>query len=127
MVDEPLVGVGPGRFAAESPTAASDPDLRQAHNEFLQSGAESGVLGYILIVSLVLWGFAALGTSSERLSGPLAAAGLAILGIHASIDYVLHFPAVALAVAAVVGTGLGTAVGREDSSLPTEWQERSAA
>ena len=107
MKEEPVLGVGPGRFASESPTASSDEDLRWAHNEFLQTGAETGLLGFALTVSIFLWGFAALWLGPPGPLAALAAAALALLGIHASVDYVLHFPAVALAGAAVVGTGLG--------------------
>jgi O-antigen ligase len=105
--DQPVVGVGPGNFATASPIAAADPDLRWAHNEFLQSGAETGLLGYAFVVGLFLWGFVALGAGEAGRAATLSAAGLATLGIHASVDYVLHFPFVALAGAAVVGLGLG--------------------
>lgn len=105
---EPLLGVGPGRFASTSPTASADADLRWAHNEFLQAGSESGLIGFALAVGLFLWGFAALWVGSPTPIGALAAAALTLLGIHASIDYVLHFPAVALIAAAVLGTGLGS-------------------
>lgn len=111
VADEPLLGVGAGRFATTSPTASSDPDLRWAHHEFLQAGAESGLLGYTLTIALFLWGFAALWVTADGPAAALAAAGLAILGIHASLDYVLHFPAVALACAAVVGAAIGIGSG----------------
>lgn len=116
--DRPLLGVGPGRFATASPTAATDRDLRWAHHEFLQSAAESGLLGFALLVAIFLWGFAALWSSPPTSPAVLAAAGLAVLGMHASVDYVLHFPAVALAGAAIVGTGLGAA-GASPSSIST--------
>jgi O-antigen ligase len=103
----PLVGVGPGAFAVTSPTAASDLDLRWAHNEYLQAGAESGVLGYLLATGIFLWGFAALWMGSPGRIGALGAAALALLGIHASVDYVLHFPAVAVAGAALLGASVG--------------------
>lgn len=106
--EDPLLGVGPGRFASTSPTASRDDDLRWAHHEFLQAGAESGLLGYLFAVGVFVWGFASLWLRSPSRLGWLAAAGLALLGIHASVDYVLHFPAVALIGAAVLGAGLGT-------------------
>lgn len=101
-------GVGPGRFGDVSPTARQDPDARWAHNEFLQQGVELGVAGLALLVLLVLWGFARLWIhpSPDMVAG-LAAAGLAALSIHACVDYVLHFPAVPLAAAAIVGTAQG--------------------
>jgi O-antigen ligase len=113
--ERPVFGVGPGNFASASPVAASDRDLRWAHNEFLQSGAETGLVGYALVVGLFLWGFVALGAGELGRAAALSAAGLATLGIHACVDYVLHFPFVAFAGAAVVGLGLGItrSVGRE--------------
>jgi O-antigen ligase len=105
VADEPLVGVGPGRFDEVSPTA-SDPDLRYAHQEFLQAAAETGLLGFVLCVGVFLWGFAALYVTAEGIVSALGAAALAMLGAHASIDYVLHFPAVTLAGAAILGAAL---------------------
>ena len=52
--DEPLSGVGPGRFSLESPTAA-DPDLAWAHSALLQTGAELGWVGVGLLVVFVVW------------------------------------------------------------------------
>jgi O-antigen ligase len=98
-------GVGPGRFQNVDPLARHDPDARWAHNEFLQQGVELGWLGMALVVLLFLWGFARLWAHPRPdLVVALGAASLAALGIHASVDYVLHFPAVPLAAAALVGT-----------------------
>jgi O-antigen ligase len=110
--EHPLIGVGPGRFALESPLASSDPDLRWAHHEFLQAGAETGLVGYALAVAIFLWGFVALAGVPAGPVPALAAAALAVLGVHACVDYVLRFPAVTLAGAAVLGAGLGAATTR---------------
>lgn len=105
--DEPFLGVGPGGFASTSPTASADRDLRWAHHEFLQAGAETGLIGFALAVGLFLWGFVALWQGSPTGITVLAAASLALLGIHASVDYVLHFVPVTVAGAALLGAGLG--------------------
>jgi O-antigen ligase len=98
-------GVGPGRFSEVSPIASRDADARWAHNEFLQQGVELGVLGLVLLLLIVLWGFARLWVHpSPDLFVELGAAALAALSIHACVDYVLHFPAIPLAAAALVGT-----------------------
>ena len=98
-------GVGPGRFQDVDPTALQDRDARWAHNEFLQQGVELGWAGLVLVVLLFLWGFARLWVHpAPDLVVALGAASLAALGIHASVDYVLHFPALPLAAAALVGT-----------------------
>jgi O-antigen ligase len=98
-------GVGSGRFADASPTARSDPDARRAHNEFLQQGAELGWAGLVLTVLLFLWGFARLWVRpAPDAVVALGAAALAALAIHASVDHILHVPAVAIAAAALLGT-----------------------
>jgi O-antigen ligase len=116
---EPFLGVGPGNFASSSSIARSDSDLQWAHHEFLQAGAEMGIPGYVLVVALFAWGFAALWMTANGMLTAIAAAGLAIVGVHATIDYILHFPAVPLAIAVVVGTVIGGSVGpgRDASSL----------
>ena len=98
-------GVGPARFSHVSPTARQDADARWAHNEFLQQGVELGVAGLAILLLIVLWGFARLWVhpSPDMVVG-LGAAALAALCIHACVDYVVHFPAVPLAAAALVGT-----------------------
>lgn len=103
MKEHPITGVGTGHFRYASPTARSDSDARWAHNEFLEQGAETGVIGLALTVLLVGWGFLRLAAAPPDAVTVLAAAAVAAVGIHASIDYILHFPAVPLAVAALVG------------------------
>jgi hypothetical protein len=56
-----------------------------------------------------LWGFASLGaTAVPDLVSVLGAVALAALGIHASVDYVLHFPAVPVTASALVGAAMFT-------------------
>lgn len=101
----PLVGVGPGRFAETSPIARSDPDAAWAHNELLQLGAETGAAGLILGLALGGWGFVRLRRSPLDEGTAVAAIAFAAILVQASMDYVLHFPEVGLAVAALVGAG----------------------
>jgi O-antigen ligase len=108
MLDHPWVGVGPGRFKAVSPAALSDEDAVWAHDEFLQEGAEGGVAALVLLLLCFAWGFASLGPHEGESSGSarttaLGLAALMSLGVHASIDYVLHFPLLVTAAAALVG------------------------
>lgn len=105
--EHPVMGVGPGRFAAVSPTAQANRDARRAHNEFLQQGAEQGIPGALLAAGLFLWGFARLRAARPDRFTVLAAVALAALGIQASIDYVLHFSAVPLTAAALLGAATG--------------------
>ncbi|MGQ0669638.1 MAG: O-antigen ligase family protein, partial [Actinomycetota bacterium] len=127
MVEHPT-GVGPGRFAVASPTARADVDARWAHNGFLQQGAEAGPVGFTLIVLLFLWAFARLWMSpAPDVVTVLGAAALAALGIHACIDYVLHFPAVPIVTAALVGAAAGPAVPLDPSVLRGDQDARRDA
>jgi O-antigen ligase len=117
MVENPVQGVGVGGFQLLSPTARLDRDARWAHNGFLQQGAETGVIGLILLVLLFGWGFASLGAITELDTvGVLGAVAVAALGIHASVDYILHFPAVPITAAALVGAASATSR-RQSSAL----------
>jgi O-antigen ligase len=104
----PLIGIGPGRFGVESPVARSDRDAPWAHEEFLQASAEVGIAGGVLLLALFGIGFARLarGPRVDALA-VLGAASLAVLGVHACVEYVLQRPAVPLAAAALVGAGIG--------------------
>jgi O-antigen ligase len=108
-VEHPALGVGPGRFGRESPVARDDRDTRAAHNEFLQAAAETGFVGLGLALLVFGWGFARLWVGADDVA-IVAAAALAALGIHASVDYVLRFWPVTLAAAALLGaaTARGT-------------------
>ncbi len=106
----PVAGVGPGRFPLESPTARADADTRFAHNDFLERGAETGIPGMLLLLALFLWGFALLwSTRHAGVTAALAAVSLAALGTNASVDYVLHFPAIPAVAAALLGTATARA------------------
>lgn len=99
----PLAGVGPGQFAAVSPTAQADPDARWAHHGFFQVGAETGLAGLAFVVGAFLWGCVRLGMGTPDEITALGVAVVAALGVGACIDYVLHFAAVPIAAAALVG------------------------
>lgn len=102
--EEPTVGVGPGRFFEES--AVQDSDLAWAHNGFLQQGAEAGAPGLVLALAVVLWCFVrlAIRPGTDR-AAAVAGAAVCMVAVHACVDYVLHFPAIPLAVAFLVGAG----------------------
>lgn len=102
---EPLTGVGPGRFAAFSPTAAADSDASWAHQEPLSVAAETGLPGMLLLLAIVAWAFVWLDRGSGVRGATLATVVLAAAFTHATIDYVWHNPAVPMALAVVVGSG----------------------
>jgi O-antigen ligase len=124
--EHPVLGVGPGRFPAVSPVAAEDADTRQAHNEFLQQAAETGLPGAILLVMLVVWGFARLllvaQPDTATLLGSLA---LASLTIGASVDYVLHFPVIPVVGAALIGAAQTDPMSARDEPIGIKHKETS--
>lgn len=101
LAANPVRGVGPGGFSAESLTAA-DPDLAWAHSYVLQTGAELGLVGLGLLLLVLVWAAAALGRDGLLLG---------LLLLPASIDYVLHFGGVLLALSLVVGGALSSSPG----------------
>jgi O-antigen ligase len=112
LLNQPF-GVGPGRFKDVSPTARRDADARWAHNEFLQQGVELGWIGLVLTVLFFIWGFARSWVVPDPdIVVALGAASLAALGIHACVDYVIHFPAVPLAAAAILGSAQSVPIRR---------------
>ena len=61
----------------------------------------------VLLAALFGWGFARLwAIRAPDVVTALSAASLAALAIHASVDYVMHFPAIPLMTAALVATGM---------------------
>jgi O-antigen ligase len=107
MRDHPETGVGPRRYQVVSPIGSKDPDYRWAHNEFLQQGAETGIAGLAILAAFFLWGFARLwAVRAPGAVTALGAASLAALGIHSCVDYVMHFPAIPLITAGLVGAAM---------------------
>ncbi|MGH2726522.1 MAG: O-antigen ligase family protein, partial [Actinomycetota bacterium] len=102
--DNPVVGVGPGRFAAESPIAAADPDARWAHHGFLQFGAETGLPGLALLSIAFAWAIGAVGFGGKpEIVSVLGVAALVALGAGGCLDYLFHFPAIPVTAAALAG------------------------
>ena len=105
LEERPVVGVGPGRFSSKSPIAVADRDEPWAHQEFLQQGAETGWPGLVLMVLLFGWGFSRLAAVRHPDAVTvLGAVALALLALHAHLDFVLHHPAAPIAAAALLGT-----------------------
>jgi O-antigen ligase len=85
------------------PTAARERDLGWAHNEFLQQGAETGIIGLALVLALLGWVFWRLWNAGTA-AAAVAALGLSAIVIHACADYVFHFPLLPATTAALVGS-----------------------
>lgn len=101
---EPVRGSGPGSYAAGLPPTVDD-DLRWAHHGYLQQAAEQGVVGLGLLLSLVAWAYARLWSGRRRPTARTiaGAAAVTLVALHATVDHVLHAPAVPLTLAVLVG------------------------
>ncbi len=104
VAEHPLRGVGPGSFATANPVS-NDDDLRWAHQEYLQLAAETGVVGLTLVLAVLAWVYLRLGlaavASPHRAS--LGGAAVTLVALHATVDHVMHHPAVVLTLAVMVG------------------------
>jgi O-antigen ligase len=113
----PVYGVGPHRFAETSPTALREPiDTRWAHHELLQFGAETGVVGLLLGLTMLLWCFAVFWWAERDRGAAIAVLALAAVSIHSMVDYVFHFPAIGLVAAALVGSGSAAPAARRKTT-----------
>jgi O-antigen ligase len=99
----PVSGAGPGQVVL----AWHDDDGRRlvahyAHNEYLQTAAELGLVGLALVVVLAA---AVVREVRRRHLDPVraaAAAGLAAVALHSGMDFLWHIPAIPLVCAALV-------------------------
>jgi O-antigen ligase len=109
----PLLGWGAGTFDSAFAKFAVAGYTRQAHNDYLQMGAETGLLGlaaYLLILVGVLykgWKMPARGTSGAALSVACWAAALGFC-LHSLVDY--DFPIIATGVTVWLLMGIGSTV-----------------
>jgi O-antigen ligase len=103
--EHPLTGVGPGEFVENGSLVRIDADARWAHHGFLQFGAETGIPGMGLLVLAFAWLLASLAARPDPAAVTvLGSAALAVFGIGACVDYLFHFPAIAVTAAALAGT-----------------------
>lgn len=105
--DEPVWGVGAGGFERRNPVSG-DPDLRWAHHGYLQALAEYGLVGFGLLVAILGWcACLSLAVAQRRpMLGSLGGAAVALVGLHAAVDYVWHIPAVLITFALLFGSTL---------------------
>jgi O-antigen ligase len=109
--DHPLVGAGPGNVDLTWSTTAPAQltmHVSYAHNEYLQTLDEVGVVGLAILVIGCLTIGRAIGRSRRDPCCDIAFAGcvsaLAVLAVHSSMDFLWHIPLVALIGAVFVGS-----------------------
>ncbi|MEO7262366.1 MAG: O-antigen ligase family protein [Jatrophihabitantaceae bacterium] len=100
-----LIGAGPSLPSLTWARGSGSTVYRYAHNEYLQVLAELGIVGGLLLATLLvtllrrLW-------QRRRVGGVVSAGALAAitaLAVHAGFDFVWHIPATPLLAAALVG------------------------
>jgi O-antigen ligase len=106
--EHPISGLGPGGFRELSPVAA-DPDTAWAHSAPLQILAETGFVGLLFFLALLV--------SLVRLLGRSSAV-LAALGLQPMVDYVLHFPIVIFSFSLVLGASSVLLIHPHRTELP---------
>jgi len=106
----PWLGVGPGAFKYAYPKYATAGYVEAAHQNYLQVGAEQGVLGlavFLWLVGAVLFtGGRALGRAQDFRARALAAGGLCsilALLVHSFLDYDWYVGAIGLTFWLVAG------------------------
>lgn len=95
----PLLGMGPGSFAAVWPNVYGVPtqQFTHAHSFYIQALAEAGIAGLLGIAPLAVG-------IVRHVRGP-ALAGLIVLGVHGLVDATAVHPVIAWLAAALVGIG----------------------
>ena len=106
VLDFPLFGVGLGGWPEIFPRYQTGPwneyYFREAHNDYLQYFAETGLVGWLALVWFFGLAVRRAVTARRRLSSgtrPLFAAlavAVAAMALHESVDFCLHIPANAL-------------------------------
>jgi O-antigen ligase len=103
----PLTGVGPGRYPQVSEVSRRDRDSVWPHNEFLQMAAEAGLPALLFMLGVFGSGYVLLWHAPNPMAAAVGAFALGAAGVHASVDYVFHFPAVPMTAAAIVAAAIG--------------------
>jgi hypothetical protein len=108
VAQHPLTGTGPGHADLRWKGHDHGSQLYvYVHNEYLQVTAELGLVGLVLLASLLvaitrmLWRARPTGRASATWAGVVAAA--AAFAIHSGFDFVWHLPAIVLTVTLLVG------------------------
>ncbi|MHA6629104.1 O-antigen ligase family protein [Pseudonocardia sichuanensis] len=117
----PLTGVGPGQLDLHYVDHAGVPvRARYTHDEFLQTAAETGVVG-LAAVSAALLALARAALRGRSRDGAAAAALLAAFAVHSAFDFLWHVPVLPLLVVLVVAVLIPQhPSGRSNREHPTQ-------
>jgi putative inorganic carbon (hco3(-)) transporter len=114
--DHPVLGTGLGTFeAAFAPLRPPGVELRwtHVHSDWLEAAIEGGLLTLAAMIAIfLLVGHHVLRGAGSPLTAALAASVVA-LALHATVDFPLRIPALAVVAAVVLGTALRVEVRSE--------------
>ena len=117
FADHPVRGAGSGAFVVEwAREREIEESVRDAHSLYLETAAELGLLG-LLVLGLFFAGVVAAGRGAHRRDAALAAgpcAALVVLLMHAAVDWDWEVPAVTLPALVLAGV----LVWSDDASAP---------
>ncbi len=117
----PLLGCGLGGWPVAYPFYARAGFTQHAHNEYLQTLAETGVIGLAALLALIAAWLATAwrraGTSETRAMGLALLAATVGFAVHAALDHGWHVTAVPVALALLHGA----ARVREPAPRPRAW------
>ena len=100
FADHPLDGIGSGGFqAAWLKDRPFREPVRDAHSLYLETPAELGLVGLVLLAALV----GAVGVGAARARLPAATAALSVWALHAAVDWDWEMPALTLVAIALAG------------------------
>jgi putative inorganic carbon (HCO3(-)) transporter len=135
----PFLGVGLGNYEQVYPAYRSDEDrlrhgwgqaVAEAHNDWLQIAAESGLPAFLAFLALVVWAcggmlrsVAAQGKNFMLSAGHFA--GLTAILLQAGLGFPLHHPVGAVVFWALLGVGVGIAEGTKDQPVGVAAKARS--
>jgi len=127
--DFPLFGVGLGGWPEIFPRYQTGPwneyYFREAHNDYLQYGTETGLIGLLALIWFIGSAARSLSASRHRLSPakrPLMAAlvlALAAMAFHELVDFALHIPANALLFTVIFAIAMRIALAGKSSRMVT--------
>jgi O-antigen ligase/tetratricopeptide (TPR) repeat protein len=133
--DFPLFGVGLGAWPELFPRYQSGPwwsqFMREAHDDYMQLLAETGLLGFCAFVALLVSVGRQVGsgfTRVNRIRAPVVAAmlgGIAAIGVHEFVDFSFRIPANAVLFTVLLALVVRTSAG-EGSAPALDEQVRAA-
>jgi hypothetical protein len=122
----PVAGIGAGAFEQHWLANRPQPqNFRDAHNLYLETFVELGIVGLALLVTMLAVPVVAAVRAREDPLVPAAAGGLVCYLVHAAFDWDWEMPAVTVAALACAAATL--ALARPDAARALSWQARAMA